>query len=90
MIDSIARWIGEIVNLVRTAPTQHVRRDHVKSFCQRGDVVLPGYFRRGPILPAVKQDELRTLACFEEVSFDVADEQGSVMVSRHGSKVAKL
>ena len=82
MVDSITGWIRKIVNLVGTAPAQHVWCDYVKSFRQGTDVVLPGYFCRGAIFTAVKQDELRTLACFEEVSFDVADKKCAMAV-RH-------
>src|SRR5262249_18331510 len=35
------------------------------------------------IFSAVQQDEFRTLACFEKMSFDVADEKAPMMVSRH-------
>ena len=73
MFDSITRRIGKIVNFVRAAPAEHVRRDNVKALRQRADIVLPGYFRGGAILAAVKQDKVWTLSSFDEVSFDVAD-----------------
>src|SRR5262245_7847437 len=90
MVDSITGWIGKIVNLGGTAPAQHVRCDHVKSFRQWTDAVLPGYFCRCAIFAAVKQDEFRTLASFEEVSFDVSDENGSMMVRHHKNDVQRL
>ena len=52
--------------------------------------MLPGYFCRCAIFATMEQDEFRTLAGFEEVSFDVADESGSVMISGHVFRVAKL
>ena len=90
MVDSITRWIGKIVNLVGTTPAQHVRRDYMKLFRQWTDVVLPGYFCRCAIFAAMQQDEFRTLASFEEVSFDISDKKTAMVVRHHKNDVQRL
>ena len=83
MSDPIASRIGEVVDLVRAAPAQHVGRDDMKPLGEVADVVSPGDFSGGAVLSAVKQNEVGAEAGFQEVRLDVGDEYCAVVIASH-------